>query len=278
MPDVGSTLAIVGAGAVSNAWQPVIAALKREGFTDIVTADAANFALARLVYVARIAQFDGDSTDIGKARSHVREKLLSVKRSISEALHHAEAHAELQVRPEFENVMRTFALRQGTRVAVVTTNWDGTVERASRQVWNDVPFYYLHGSAQKPECLYLPTEVVEEPYRLPGESDELKTVRGSLSRAIDQATRLVLYGIGISALDAELGQILASGLYDSSVREIIVVNPRYVDVAERVATLLRDGEQSAHASIMCYAPSELTRPWVFSTDTLIEQREQIGFP
>ncbi|HET9960616.1 MAG TPA: hypothetical protein VFQ61_39365 [Polyangiaceae bacterium] len=86
--------------------------------------------------------------------------------------------------------------------------------------------------------------MVEEPYRSTPETDELKTIRTSLFRAIGKATRVVLYGVSISGLDVEFGQVLASALHGGSVHNVIVVKPTYPDVAERIATIVNDAERS----------------------------------
>src|SRR4051794_13128719 len=80
---------------------------------------------------------------------------------------------------------------------------------------------------------------------------------------------LVIYGLGLSALDAELGQILASGIHQGRLQQILVVNPHYVEVADRLATL--DDAGSLRMPIRCYLPHDLHNEWLYSpADALAE--------
>jgi len=47
---------LVGAGALIDAWQPVLAAMQANRYEDVQSANAANFALARLVYIGRLLE------------------------------------------------------------------------------------------------------------------------------------------------------------------------------------------------------------------------------
>jgi len=266
-----ATVVLVGAGVVAGAWTPVLIALRSVGFPDLVTAEGANFAMARLVYVGRIAERDHERTPIGRQREEVRATMGRVKSAIARELIAADTRGELSVRAEFADVMSRLA-PEGDDLTLITTNWDATVERAIQQFRPDVHAFHLHGRADEPAGMYLPSEIVEEPYRERAEFTRLNNGRAQLVRAITAATRLAVYGLGLSALDAELGQVLASGIHGSTVREIVVIDPRYVDVAERLATLNDAGALTM--PIRCSAPSELTREWMFSPDTAPEERKR----
>ena len=264
-----STVVLVGAGVVVGAWAPVLTALQSVGFPDLVTAEGANFAMARLVYVGRIAERDHERTPIGRQRDEVRATMERVKSAIARELIAADARGELSVRAEFVDVMRRLA-PEDEDLTLITTNWDATVEHAIQRFRPDIHAFHLHGRVDEPAGMYLPSEIVEEPYRETAEFRRLNNGRAQLVRAITVATRLAVYGLGLSALDAELGQVLASGIHGSTVQEILVIDPRYVDVAERLATLNDAGGLTM--PIRCSAPSELAREWIFSRDAASEER------
>ena len=81
-------------------------------------------------------------------------------------------------------------------------------------------------------------------------------MRGSLRKTIGMSTKLVLYGILLSALDAELIQMLASGMHEcTSLREIVIVDPKHERVVANLRTLLpRFGPAIA---ITGYRPNDL---------------------
>lgn len=267
---------LVGAGAVNDAWHPVIAALQANGFPDLVTADGANFALARLVYIARLAERDPDTTPIARRRAEVRAKLVDIKAAIARNLAEATSRGALPIRPEFIEVMRRFVLVPGADVGIITTNWDDAVERSLRSLRLDLPVFHVHGHMDDGDGLYLPTEVAEEPYRPNDQQRELVLKRKRMMNAISEATLLVIYGLGLSALDAELGQIVASGIHGSALKEIVVVNPHYVDVADRLATLNDAG--SLTMPILCYAPNDLHCGWRFSASEALAESARISQP
>ena len=110
---------------------------------------------------------------------------------------------------------------------------------------------HIHGNVSQPSNLYLPTEVAEEPYFDDDDTTERSNFRGAMIQAIHEAKRVVLYRLGLSPLDAELGQILASGIHDSGSKEIFVIDPnhhrggRACRHAERCGTRARAGYRSA---------------------------------
>ena len=82
----------------------------------------------------------------------------------------------------------------------------------------------------------------------------------------DGGTRLVLYGLALSALDVELGEIVAAGLHEGRVRGIHIVDPNYARVAERVATFEKAGTDAL--PIYCCAPNRLGSTWRFDVAQL----------
>jgi hypothetical protein len=99
--DAGENVVLlVGAGAVIDCWKPVIRALRRIGFHDVRTPEGATFAMARLVYGARMAWLRPDKA-LDKERPQFLARLSECRAAISKELLAAETADELKVRPEF---------------------------------------------------------------------------------------------------------------------------------------------------------------------------------
>src|SRR5947207_693094 len=115
------TALIVGAGAVQNAWVPVLRALQPH-FDFPLTVDGANCFLARAVYLLRWW-----STSPGEmAKDHLRACKASIdeiKRAICNEIRISQAAAELKIRPEFETVIDSMLLAHSQSFMLVTTNW-----------------------------------------------------------------------------------------------------------------------------------------------------------
>jgi hypothetical protein len=256
---------LVGSGAVSGSWAPVISGLRDFGFHDVRSPSGANFAMAQLAYTARIAWL-GDSSELVDARSPFLEKLSAGRQAVAAALLIAEEMGRLAVRREFHDVVRHVVLPSADSLTLVTTNWDQTVELAAEKQVAGIKALYVHGRSSDARHMYLPTEIVEEPFRSPSERAALSDARSELVNAIGQATRLVLYGLALSALDIELGHIVAAGLHDGRVREIQVVDPNYASVAERLGTFGKIG--SSDLPVVCRSPSALSEQWRFEPGDL----------
>jgi hypothetical protein len=249
------TLAIVGAGALIEAWAPVIEGMRANG-DEVRTASAANFALARIVYVGR--QLESYSNSVPEWDAHkleFRANLKRLKEAVAWSLQRAQATGRLLARAELPTVVRKLVIEESDEAAIVTTNWDSVIEEAVRRIDAGLSTFYLHGSTKAPGSIYLPSEIAEEPYRTDGEKAQLVAIRRDLVRAITSATRLVLYGISVSPLDAELGQLLASGMHGSAIQEVHIVNPHFEDVCERLVTLVDD--ESPNIKVFGCHPSRL---------------------
>jgi hypothetical protein len=270
-------LFMVGAGAVSGAWQPVIKALGETHYPEVHTSDGANYAMAQMVYVARLrwrlAPNDSETKAMLRRFREVRERIACELRD-------AEARGGLSARPEFEGVARTFALELGNhvgKVSTVTTNWDGTVatemkkigRREGRQGFTATP---VHGTSADPRTLYLPTEVVGEPYREPDEENKMGGIHVSLLASAQKTDRIVLYGLSMSPLDAELGAMIGAGLSSGNLSEIYVINPWYTEVADRL-NVLRAPDK--HIPIRCYHPTDLQREWTYRGVALAEEHDRL---
>ena len=254
-----ATIVFIGTGAVQGSWDPVIRAMQGAGFPDVVTPGGANFAMARLIYIGRELWRNGEGRRARKLRKKFRAKLKELKHSIAAALKAASEAREISVREEFARVLEV-VFCDAERAAVVTTNWDRTVEQEVARLQPNIGFRYLHGRCEAPEGLYLPTEVVTEPYRKEGARRLLRHRRAEVVCGMQQVSKVVLYGLALSPLDAELGQVLASAMNGSNVQRIQIVDPDYASIAERVAGLT-DAANARRVEIVGGPPDQLDLGW-----------------
>lgn len=232
---------IVGAGAVKNAWAPVLRAL--QPLHDFpLTSDGANSFLARLVYLLRWYSTDKSAHGRTQFERHM-EFLAEVRKSIARELIIAQKNSEITSRNELKLILNRFVIPYSKEFMLVSTNWDTVI---NQDVFNHLNQNYhchliplhVHGSIDNPELMYLPTEMTKEPYRTPAEEQLIGGMHGSIWRGLEQASRVVVYGLSISPLDAELAQTLAAGWSNSVLKEILIVDPNHQEISHRVNLLL----------------------------------------
>ncbi len=249
---------LVGAGAVEKGWVPVIRALQEYCYVPL-SAKGANFYMARLIYLLRF--FGTLDTDLGRQETAKRkDHLATVRKAICTELSAAQNSGEIKIRKEFDHVIEKLLLPDCNEFLMVSTNWDLVADKAITQVpkirgasgkWN-IRTLHIHGSIKKHNTLYLPSEVIREPYR-EKEEEEIGNLHSSIMLGLEVVHRIVLYGLSISPLDAELSQLLLVGWDNPNLREILIVDPDHESIAERVMLLLRPRE----ISIRGYDPSDL---------------------
>lgn len=243
------TLVLVGSGALDNAWGPVTAALKSQ-FPSLLEGEE-NTAFANLVFQMRWGALalqraggDRDPQRLDELKtSHDQTKALytRLKADLAKRLKDASDSGSLRPRGSAQQVFTRFC--KGQDAMVITTNWDTTIEGPFPPS-DQLGVQYLHGNVRQPTTLYLPTEAVDEPYRdLAVEGPYLDVVRKASLRAMDliaKCDRLVVYGLSISPLDAELGVVLAAGAQQrkSKFVAVVVVNPDPVPVLRRLQFFL----------------------------------------
>ncbi len=232
---------VAGAGAVVNAWRPILKAL--EPWYDFpLEPDGANSFLARVVYLLRWWKTDHG----GEAKQELDswlEKHATIKRDIAWELKLAEANGEIKARPSLALLMEKLVVGYSPCFGLVTTNWDTVVPQAIRSVLGAdyevcVEPHHLHGSVANPETLYLPSEVIREPYRQPNAEHEIGVMHSTVINLIAGAKRTILYGLSIDPLDAELSQVLSEAWNCSSMEEILIVDPKHEKIAHRVNLLV----------------------------------------
>lgn len=250
---------VVGAGAVQNAWAPVLRAL-RPFFPFDLTADEANAFLARIIYVVRwYSTVQGTEAEDPAHLEELKELLRGLRQSIAAEVSAAERSGELRIRPEFGHIAEKFLVGSSPEVLVITTNWDCVVETVLAEHLKHrakVKALHVHGSASKHSTVYLPTEVVREPYRTREEEQELGGTHTRIMHALEPMRSLLFYGVSLSPLDAELGQTLASGWDTTHLEHIDIVVPDHSVVAPRVRLLL----SPAPVRTMGYSPDRLDEP------------------
>jgi len=90
----------------------------------------------------------------------------------------------------------------------VTTNWDFSTQEFLEGQDHDrsASVDFLHGTYSV--GLYLPGEVVDEPYRGADNGSEFVTSAYGTVHKLRDASRLIVWGLAVSPLDAELGFLL----------------------------------------------------------------------
>lgn len=193
---------LVGAGSVANAWEPVLDALGRR--LPDRSAESANVYFATLVqrlrWLSALAARDTSRTsDYRRELSVALHEYQRVITDISQRLQ----DAKLELRSE-ATVLRE-KLLDGFTAKIVSTNWDFTADELVKDD-QDSSIDHIHGTFSV--GLYLPNEVADEPYRDPDNRREFSTSMLSTVPSLICAQRLVVYGLSVSPLDAELGFVL----------------------------------------------------------------------
>ena len=124
--------------------------------------------------------------------------------------------------------------------------------------WHIFPIH-LHGSMEDPTTLYLPTEVTREKYRQEHEDRAIGTVHGDVMRALEHSDRSIVYGLSLSPHDAELCMTVAAGWDNDVLREIFIVDPNHVEIAERVFLMLKRPQ----IAVVGYDPRHPDSPTVY---------------
>ena len=248
---------IVGAGAVQNAWRPVLRALQPY-FPMPLTSDGANTHLARMIYLLR--WWGCVDTDLGrKMLSETLAHFNEVKASIASEIIFSQKSGEIVKRDSLTAIVDKFIVPTAGRFILLSTNWDSVVETAIYDHLNQdyncaINAIRIHGRADDPSRMYFPTEVTKEPYRSKEEDKAIGTIHGAAWQTLETASRAIVYGLSLAPLDAELCQILACGWASKKLKEIIVINPSHEEVAHRVNVLL---DRRFRISVYGMSPDDL---------------------
>ncbi len=252
---------IIGAGAVENAWEPILKIFKPL-MEDEVDADVANCIFAKLIYLLRIYSSAADEKAVENLEFE-KETVRQLKELICEHIKIYQQNGILRARKEFKNILTKFVFAAPDKLfGLVSTNWDTVIDRESDEIVQEVyvdlksvKCFHLHGCIDSPENLYLPSETSKENYRSKEDNDRHGYNHFATLRFLQEANQIILYGISLDPLDAELSQILNSTFTTSNnLREIIIVNPDSKRIRKRVKALLF---LKNHIPIKCFAPENL---------------------
>jgi hypothetical protein len=253
--DMGNKTAtlLVGAGAVENAWQPVINAIK-ETTNRNIDASNANCFFAQLIYLARFYS----TIDHPDAKYHLQvmlDNIAILKEQICHNLKEAQRKSEIKARPELELIISKFITSKNNKAIIVSTNWDTVVENKVNTLYRfpenkQIPCLHIHGDINSD--IYLPSEITTEHYRSKEEDKNFGVKHSDFFRIIETTDILILYGISLSPLDAELLQVFYN--IPNFVNQIIIINPDHKSVANNISAIV---EPNCKIKITGYHPSDL---------------------
>ncbi|GAC1389228.1 MAG: hypothetical protein NVSMB45_19120 [Ginsengibacter sp.] len=254
---------ITGAGAIENAWKPIIRILEPD-YKFVFDIDSSNFFLALMVYQLRAIALDENSHSQQHLELMLKDYYL-IKSELCRSLIYAEKHKEIIVRNQFFSILDKYVFQKHIQSVQITTNWDTVIDNAVNNYGHStadgsigkLETFHLHGSVLSSKTLYLPSEIAKEPYRSKEESIEMMKNHSSVFKAVFESNRTILYGLSLDPLDAELSQILALGWDSINTKEIVVINPDYKKVVKRVQLLLNDDKNNIN--VTAYLPDDLER-------------------
>lgn len=230
---VSRVLFLAGTGAVKGSWRPVLNALGKIGPADTEWCpELANQFMATAVHTARFGWYGNPENAV------LREVLIGPRNQIRDSI--ARELREFRSAPQegFDRAWEKW-VPAGSECLVATTNWDRVLDE-HLMAGKGLSVLHLHGVCpqnQDASDLYLPTEIAFEPYF--DESDR-QSFLGSLKILKDfaaRATRLVLYGLSVSPLDAELSTWLMAILDGGSIVDVVLVDPNFAQVEKRLRVI-----------------------------------------
>lgn len=262
IPKNKSLAVLIGAGAIKNSWLPIQKAIISSDPISSISSDAVNCYFARLIYLLRWS-----STVKTEENDYGFQTFLSIlntiKNSIYNELKTSQERSEITTQDQFNEIVAEIIASEFSQLMLVSTNWDTVFEDAlikteiiNRLVAGKVFAVHIHGIYNDPKTIYLPTEVCQEPYRSNEEMMNLRKLNYLTMQQINQAEVLLIYGLSLSPLDAELIQILSAGLHKSSLQLVIIVDLNTSLVKERLINLL---EYPNNIRIVEYSPMDLKK-------------------
>ncbi len=256
-----------GAGAVENSWLPILKSLHPLYLKRDLLIEEANMLLALLVYNLRFHAEPKEYPD-DKVYVQCKEMLQNHRQNICDQIKHYQNSGQLKVQEEFDEILNKVVLKDCHRLLLITTNWDTAVEDAIKTNASMKKFMHhtfvcthLHGIYHNPNMLYLPTEIVNEKYRSHEQEIYIGLQHSSAMTSLLEAQVLVIYGLSISPLDAELIQILSTSLSLNTVLEtvkIVDINPNAV--AKKIKIILNGRN---FIRVEEYYPHKLDSPEIY---------------
>lgn len=247
-----NTTLLVGAGAVENAWKPVIDAIKTVTSKDISTGDAANCFFAQMVYLARFYS-SINHPDCPTSLKVIIDNINIIKKAIAENLKKAQQKGEIKVRPEFKNIVSEFIIKKQNSVAVISTNWDTVIDNEMSRIYRQIgcnltPVLHIHGDIFSD--IYLPTEITAEKYRQTKEESYFGNKHINFRDLLENTDELIIYGLSLSPLDAELLQSLC---HLGKTEKVFIIDPNHEKVKENLLAIM----VNPNIPVIGYHPSEI---------------------
>lgn len=250
---------LVGAGTVENAWTPILNVFKVIYGNEIDT-DSANFLFAKSICALRLYS----KSPKGIVQLKEEQGLVSImKELIAEQLLVYQKAGILRPRKEFSDILDKFIFSNHHNLfGFVSTNWDTVIDdeanRWVKEKYYDIEnakVFHIHGSIEEHEHLYLPSETSMENYRSDEENHKVGYDHFTTYQFLSEANVIILYGISLDPLDAELN-LLLSGAFTKgkTIREVIIINPDYQKIRKRVKILLFP---RTDIIIRCFKPQNL---------------------
>ncbi|OJX52257.1 MAG: hypothetical protein BGO88_17040 [Flavobacterium sp. 38-13] len=219
---------LIGAGAVENAWAPVLNAIKEFCGID-TTADGANFVLANWIYMLRFYSTVGHIKAPEILEIHKKDTYW-LKKAIVDNLKMAQDKDEIRARPALKRIIEKLIISDDNTFGFVTTNWDTTVDKVISQelkrfgISHPQSIFHIHGDVDDCNSLYLPSEITDETFRAKEESFKIGLKHKMGMEFFMEATHIILYGISLDPLDAELSQMLRSACNKENLKEVTIIN------------------------------------------------------
>ena len=250
---------LVGAGAVENAWEPILTCFRPINGLE-TDADTANFLFSQSICALRL--YSKSPKGIKQLKEEL-ETVNSLKDAVCFSLKVAQKRGILKPRKEFTAILDKFVLSNPTNLfGFVTTNWDTVIDteadRWVKEKYHNIEsakVFHIHGSIHAHEHIYLPSETSMENYRSDDENHKIGLDHFGMYQFLAEANVIILYGLSLDPLDAELSLLLNGAFAKSkTIREVIIVNPNYSVVQKRVKILLF---RKTGISIRCFHPENL---------------------
>jgi hypothetical protein len=238
---MSKALILAGAGASRGSWDSVVRAIQHVLPGRYVTQGNANFIFAKLISELRWLNYKLRENN----KLHLNEKLHrkyttykgildSLRFQIASCLEEDQKEKKIYLDRKVWERIHIDHIGQ-SKVGVATTNWDTLFE----PTYHSDGICYLHGSIKNFENLYLPTETIEDDYRLPSESAYFSSVAAQFMNELENIDKIVIYGLSFSPLDSELGTLWTEGFAGRTMDlpEVTLLDPNPQNIVENLKYL-----------------------------------------
>ncbi len=227
------TVLLSGTGIVKGSWRPVRNALLKfhtelpEGEENL--AFASEIQLLRQIASAyrggiKLVRFNlGEYFNIRGRFKEQMSRYYSLKKEIAFHLHQSMDSNEISYR-ETLLLIDSKWLKDTESKVVITTNWDLVLE----EYFTDTFVYHLHGDITDHTTLYLPSEHSWESYHHIEAKGKLPRHYKRITHGnwlISGVQQLIIAGLSLSPLDAELNSLLRSATDKGPIKEVIIIDP-----------------------------------------------------